>query len=166
MSKPNLDAVSVEPMSRIQPWEENAAKKLINDQFMEMTGKSFTMSPGGYMIAVKIFVRPEELKKVKGPDGKEVVIYRAMTYDDDKYQSVSALVCATGPDAYKGENRDGTPRYTNPWCKVGDWVVIPRHECFLISYRGVAMGILPDDKIIAVIDDPTDVMAPHLADRI
>jgi len=44
-----------------------------------------------------------------------------------------------------------------PWCQVGDWVVIPRHEGTLINYRGVPMMFMPDDRILAVVEDPSYV---------
>jgi hypothetical protein len=44
-----------------------------------------------------------------------------------------------------------------PWCKIGDWVVIPRNEGTQINYRGIPMQIIPDDRPLAIIPDPTYV---------
>jgi hypothetical protein len=35
----------------------------------------------------------------------------------------------------------------------------------MVSYRGVAMALLPDDRVMAVIDGPDDVMAGNSADK-
>jgi len=149
-------------LSNIEPHEEAVAKKLIDDHFVEMTGKPFDMKPAGYLIATKIYVRPEELKTIKRDDGTEVSIYLPDTVRaEDKYQSVSALVCAVGPEAYQGEKFERS----GPWCKVGDWVLIPRYEATAVSYRGVAMALLPDDRVMAVIEGPEDVRAANLADK-
>lgn len=44
-----------------------------------------------------------------------------------------------------------------PWCKVGDWIVIPRNEGTQVNYRGIPMQFIPDDKVLAIIEDPTHV---------
>lgn len=149
-------------MSNIEPHEEELAKKLIDDHFVEMTGKPFDMRPAGYLVAVKIYVRPEELKTITQEDGTQVTLYLPDTVRaEDKYSSVSALVCGVGPEAYQGEKFERS----GPWCKVGDWILIPRYESTMVSYRGVAMALLPDDRVMAVITGPEDVMAGNSADK-
>jgi co-chaperonin GroES (HSP10) len=141
-------------MSNIEPHEEALAKQFIDEQFVEMTGKPFDMRPAGYLVAVKIYIRPEELKTITQEDGTQVTLYLPDTVRaEDKYSSVSALVCAVGPEAYQGEKFERS----GPWCKVGDWILIPRYESTMVSYRGVAMALLPDDRVMAVITGPDDV---------
>jgi len=141
-------------MSNIEPHEEELAKGFIDEQFIEMTGQPFDMRPAGYLVAVKIYIRPEELKTIKKEDGTEVTLYLPDTVRaEDKYSSVSALVCAVGPEAYQGEKFERS----GPWCKVGDWILIPRYESTMVSYRGVAVALLPDDRVMAVISGPEDV---------
>lgn len=151
--------------SHVQPHEEVDAKRLIDEMFVKLTGKPFEAKVCGYLICLKIYIRPEELKKVVDVNGVEQTIWRPnMTATNDKYQSVTALVVGVGPDAYKGTNPDGSPKYAEPWCRVGDWVTVPRYEAHLVSYRGVTMGMLPDDRIMMVISDPTDVEPIHQSD--
>ena len=141
-------------MSNIEPHEEAEAQQVIDAQFIEMTGQPFDMRPAGYLVAVKIYIRPEELKTIKQEDGTEVTLYLPDTVRaEDKYSSVSALVCAVGPEAYQGEKFERS----GPWCKVGDWILIPRYESTMVSYRGVAVALLPDDRVMAVISGPEDV---------
>lgn len=141
-------------LSLIEPHEEQLARDLVDMQFRQMTGKPFDLRPAGYLVALKIYVRPEELKTITREDGTEVKFYLPDTVRaEDKYQSCAALVCALGPEAYQGEKF----KDSGPWCKVGDWVMIPRYEATAMSFRGVAMALLPDDRILAVISDPTDV---------
>jgi len=141
-------------MSNIEPHEEAEAQQFIDAQFIEMTGQPFDMRPAGYLVAVKIYIRPEELKTIKKEDGTEVTLYLPDTVRaEDKYSSVSALVCAVGPEAYQGEKFERS----GPWCKVGDWILIPRYESTMVSYRGVAVALLPDDRVMAVIAGPEDV---------
>ena len=122
-----------------------------------MTGKPFGLRTAGYLIVAKIFVR----------DMEGSFHLADVTKENDKLTQVSALVCGMGPEAYKGENRDGTARFTTgPWCRVGDWVVIPRHSSFLFNYRGVAMAMFSDDKVMAIIEDPRDITALYVAPKI
>ena len=147
-------------MSNIEAHEEEEAKALIDQHFVEMTGQPFDMRPAGYLVAVKIYVSPEELKTITQEDGTEVTLYLPDTVRaEDKYSSVSALVCAVGPEAYQGEKFERS----GPWCKVGDWILIPRYESTMVSYRGVAMALLPDDRVMAVIKGPEDVMSGKFA---
>lgn len=149
-------------MSNIEPEEEALARTLIDEQFITLTGKPFDMKPAGYLVALKIYVRPEELKTGVTADGNPYTLYLPdMARAEDKYQSVAALVCAMGPEAYKGEKF----AESGPWCKVGDWVMIPRYEATAVSYRGVTVALLPDDRIMAVVVDPTDVQSANLADK-
>lgn len=164
MSLPNGPAT---PLSYIQPHEERDAQEVVDEQIRQLTGDVMHLRPCGYLIAVKIHVRSEEYKTFTDNDGVERTLYLPdQSAARDRYASVAALVVAVGPDAYKGTLADGTPRYVEPWCKVGDFVVIPRYECFQITYReSVALGLIADDKIMAVIKDPNDVMAANIADR-
>ena len=138
-------------MSNIEPHEEALAKQFIDEQFIEMTDQPF-----------EIYIRPEELKTIKKEDGTEVTLYLPDTVRaEDKFSSVSALVCAVGPEAYQGEKFERS----GPWCKVGDWILIPRYESTMVSYRGVAMALLPDDRVMAVITGPEDVESGKAANN-
>ncbi len=160
MAEGNVQSVPVlGAFGNVLPHEEQQAIDLINKQFIEMTGKPFQAKVCGYLVCLKIYVRPENIKTIKREDGSEGKLYiTEQSQAEDKFQSVAALVVGIGPQAYKGKNLDGTERFPEgAWCAVGDWVTIPRYEAHMFSYRGVAMAILPDDKIMAIIDDPTDV---------
>lgn len=163
-----LNNGQVNKLSFIEPHEEGMAKTLIDAEFVTLTGKPFDMRVAGYLIAVKIHIRPEEYKTITDAEGKKKTIWLPRTaLTDDKYQSVTGLVVGVGPQAYKGVLPDGSPKYPEgPWCKVGDIVAIPRFESFLVSFRGVALALLPDDRVCAVISDPTDVTPAHVTDKI
>lgn len=155
-------------MSRILPEEVAEAERLMRVHMQNLTGSDDMPSPCGYLVCLKIYIRPDELKTIKRDDGTEVTLWTPpISQLQDKYQSVAACVMALGPDAYKGTNADGTPRYEKPWCRVGDWVLIPRYEGLQFTWKNkVAMVMLPDDKILAVITDPTDVASTHLIDKV
>lgn len=151
----------------VEAHEEAEAKRLIDDDFRTINGKPFDYRPGGYFIAAKIYVRPDELSTVSRPDGSKVTLWRPPSSTaNDKYQSCSALVLAVGPQAYKGRNPDGSEKFPEgPWCRVGDWICIKRYESFLVNFRGVPIAIFPDDQVLGVIADPTDITPIHQNDR-
>lgn len=152
-------AVSGSGLSYIEDHERAVAKKLIDDQFVAMTGKPFGFRVAGYYLVCKIYVRPEELAEVETADGKKVTLFRPdMSRDHDKYHSCAALVCGIGPQAFTGYDIHGHARFpAGAACRVGDWISIPRNNSFLQSYRGVAIAIIPDDMALGVIEDPEDV---------
>lgn len=156
------------PLPFVEEHEMAEAKKLIDDQFVQLTGKPFNFRPAGYMVICKIYVSPDELMEVTKDDGTKVTLYTApMQQQQDVLKSVAALVCAVGPQAYKGNNPDGSLRYPEgPWVRCGDWCVIPRHSSFIFQYRGVAMAVIPDDKILGVIEDPRDVSEIYVAPKV
>lgn len=158
---------SVSKLSFIEPHEESEAKALIDKEFIALTGKPFDMRVAGYLVAIKIYIRSETIKSIDTKAGTVSLLRPTTSTDEDKYQSVSGLVVGVGPQAYKGFNVDGTPKYPEgPWCKPGDIVMIPRFESTPISFRGVVMAIVPDDRIMAVLQDPADVKSTTMENRI
>ena len=67
--------------------------------------------------------------------------------------SCTGMVVQMGEDAYQGTRFENT----GPWCKVGDWVSLPRHEGVQFDYRGKPMFYINDDKIVNVIEDPSHI---------
>lgn len=154
--------------SRILPEELEEAKAYINEQ---MGFDAPTMA--GYYMAVKIYIRPSEMMPFRTESGEVKALYMPEEYRaQDKYRSCVALVVAQGPECYKGPrfqeswlrrnlrkvfNRFMDPVSKYPWCKVGDWIVIPRNEGTQLNYKGIPMQFLPDDRVLAIVDDPTDI---------
>jgi co-chaperonin GroES (HSP10) len=113
-------------------------------------------------MAVKIYVRSKDIHQLKDKDNHPILDSNGNpTYIElpeqvtahDKWRNCTALVVSQGIDCYKG------PRFehSGPWCRVGDWVVIPRNEGTQINYRGVPMQIIPDDRVLAIVSDPSYV---------
>ena len=61
----------------VEEHEVKDAQKLIDDQFIELTGKKFGFRPAGYYIAVKIYVRADELSIIDMPDGSKKTLWTA-----------------------------------------------------------------------------------------
>lgn len=153
-------------LSFIEPHEENEAQALVDAEFTKLTGKPYTGKPLNYFVTVKIHTRSEDLKIVDMPDGSKKTIFAPTQFlQNDKYESVAALVVAVGPVAFR--NRDTGELYAGaPWFKVGDWVHIPRTEGSPFSYRGVPMVTIADDRVYQVVEDPKDIAPINVADKI
>lgn len=103
----------------------------------------------------QLLIRPVKMKeKTKGG----VIIPGRAKAEIEAFTNIGEVI-AVGHMAYKDERFGGTP-----WCKVGDFVVYHRHAAQRIKWKGVKMGLVADDKIMLVIQDPaaldvTDDMA-------
>jgi co-chaperonin GroES (HSP10) len=74
------------------------------------------------------------------------------TRQADEVASVVAFVAAQGPDCYKDEKR-----FSTPWCKVGDFVIIRPYSGVRIVVHGKEMRLVNDDAIEGVVDDPRGI---------
>lgn len=158
---------------RVMPEETLAAQLITEDNFKRACGVLPPVACG-YFIYVRVYQRDPE-KKIQTDEGEKTLLIRShAAVIEDKYQSCVGLVIAIGPQAYKGTNFDGTPRYPDgPWCKVGDWVIIPRYEGTQVTYGDarnrpsdmLPLMILADDKIMGITPDPEFVVATHVIDR-
>jgi len=152
--------------SLIEEHEESEAIKVVTEQFKDLTGHAELPRPCGYKLAVKIYIRPEELKTIDTPEGKKTLYLPHQSRDSDKWTNCVGLVVGVGPGAYKGKNPDGSDKYPEgPWCKIGDWVIFPRYESQVFMWRGVAMMNINDDAVQQVVGDPRDVQAGHTIDK-
>jgi len=88
-------------------------------------------------------------KKSKGG-----IVLADQTVERNQLTTVCAYVLRIGDLAYKDE-----VKFPNgPWCKEGDWVVFGRYAGARIGIDGGEIRILNDDEILAVINDPEDIL--------
>lgn len=75
--------------------------------------------------------------------------------DDGQLTTVVGYVMKQGPLCYKDEQKfpDG------PWCNQGDWVIFARYAGSRFKIEGGEVRILNDDEILAVINDPEDIIS-------
>ena len=82
------------------------------------------------------------------------IILSDETIEERGYTTVTALVLKVGPDAYRD-----TERFPNgPWCKKNDWIIFGRYAGSRFGIEGGEVRILNDDEIIAVVEDPEDIL--------
>ena len=114
----------------------------------------------------------KELEKVPEPTGWRMVLYPLklknktsaglhLTDETVEQSQIATNVCKVlrmGPSCYKDKERfpDG------PWCKEGNWVLITRYAGSRIKIDGGELRIVNDDEILAVIDDPRDILPANI----
>tara|TARA_R110000824_G_scaffold368508_1_gene557837 strand:- start:43 stop:498 length:456 start_codon:yes stop_codon:yes gene_type:complete len=135
----------------VQNFGKEEPKRETSKPFTPADLKNGTLShkvpkPTGYRMLILPFAPSE---KTKGG------IYLAkQTVDRERLTTVVGYVVALGPDAYKDPNK--FPE--GPWCKEGDWVVFGRYAGARIQIEGGDLRLLNDDEILALIDDPEDIL--------
>jgi len=114
----------------------------------------------------------KELDKVPNPTGYRITLFplklesktKSGLYLTDETVQESQLttnickVLKMGPECYKDKEKFPS----GPWCKVDDWVLITRYAGSRIRIDGGELRIINDDEILAVIDDPRDILPANI----
>ncbi len=82
------------------------------------------------------------------------IILSDQTMEERGFSTVTGYVLKVGPDAYRDKER-----FPNgPWCKEKDWIIFGRYAGSRFGIEGGEVRILNDDEIIAVVNDPEDIL--------
>ena len=114
----------------------------------------------------------KEIEKVPNPTGYRIVLFplkldsktkSGIIFTDETVaeSQITTNICKVlkvGPDAYKDKEKFPT----GPWCKTDDWVLITRYAGSRIRIDGGELRIINDDEILAVIDDPRDILPANI----
>ena len=110
----------------------------------------------------------KELEKVPNPTGYHIVLFPLkldqktksgilLTDETIQESQLTTNICKVlkvGPDAYKDKEK-----FPNgPYCKVDDWIIITRYAGSRIKIDGGELRIINDDEVLAVVDDPRDIL--------
>ena len=74
--------------------------------------------------------------------------------DRESVATVCGYVLKTGPLAYD----DKTKFPSGAWCREGDWIIFGRYAGARFKIDGGEVRVLNDDEVIAVIQDPDDIL--------
>jgi co-chaperonin GroES (HSP10) len=114
----------------------------------------------------------QEVEKVPTPTGFRIVLFplkldskstAGIYFTDDTIEQsqITTNICKVlklGPDAYKDK-----ARFPNgSWCKEGDWVLITKYAGSRIRIEGGELRIINDDEVLAVLDDPRDILPANI----
>ena len=82
------------------------------------------------------------------------VLLPDQTIDRESVATVCGYVLSVGSLAYKDKEKFPT----GPWCGEKDWVIFGRYSGARFKIDGGEVRILNDDEVIAVIQDPEDIL--------
>jgi len=114
----------------------------------------------------------KDIEKVPQPTGYRLVLFPLklegktsggvlLTDQAIEQASVATNICkviAVGPDAYQDKNK-----FPNgPWCKKDDWIIITKYAGSRLSIDGGELRIINDDEVLAVVEDPRDILPANL----
>ena len=102
--------------------------------------------PTGY----RILILPHEPKATT----KGGIMLAKQTLEKERIAAIVGLVVSVGPSAYADKEKfpDG------PWCKEGDFIIFGRYAGARFNIEGGSMRLLNDDEVLAVINDPEDIL--------
>ena len=101
----------------------------------------------------------KELEKVPEPTGYHLVLF-PLKLEGKTAGGIHLTdkVMKVGPDAYT--DKEKFPH--GPWCKKDDWIIITRYAGSRVSIDGGELRIINDDEVLAVVDDPRDILPANL----
>ena len=101
-----------------------------------------------------ILVRPVSIKQAT----KGGILLPDSTREDMAYLTTVGQVVAVGDLAY--QDKDKFPN--GAWCKKDDWIIITKYAGSRLSIDGGELRIINDDEVLAVVDDPRDILPANL----
>lgn len=107
-------------------------------------------TPVGYQLLIAL---PESEETTEGG-----IILTEETKRREELGSICGLVLEMGPDAYKGADRNGNPRFpSGPYCEQGQWVMMKSYSGvrFLVGNR--EFRLINDDSVLGTVVDPKAV---------
>ena len=149
--------------------EERRAAKIVENNKAESQKKKDLLNPATFALSEEIDETRPALERLPKPTGWRIlilpytlpqstkggVILSDETRERNQLATNVGYVVSLGPDSYRDEGKfpDG------PWCKSGDWVMFGRYAGSRFKIDGAEPRLLNDDEILAVIDDPRDIIA-------
>ena len=114
----------------------------------------------------------KDIEKVPQPTGYRLVLFPLklegktaggvlLTDTAIEQASIATNICkviAVGPDAYM--DKDKFPN--GAWCKKDDWIIITKYAGARLSIDGGELRIINDDEVLAVVEDPRDILPANL----
>jgi co-chaperonin GroES (HSP10) len=144
-SKVDLDKVS-EGVVSLKEAYVNREEKILDPDKLDASTLERLPKPTGW----RLLVLPYRGKgKTEGG-----VLLPDQVVDRDSVATVCGLVLSVGNLAYK--DKDKFPG--EPWCAERDWIIFGRYAGARFKIDGGEVRILNDDEVIAVIQDPEDIL--------
>jgi co-chaperonin GroES (HSP10) len=101
-------------------------------------------TPAGY----RILILPYQGRAVT----KGGIVIPEENRERSRLATVAGYVIKMGEDCYADK-----AKFSKPWCKVGDWIIIGRYAGARFKIEDGDVRIINDDEVIATIADPEDI---------
>lgn len=101
--------------------------------------------PTGYKVLVAL---PKLEEKTKGG-----IIRPDVLKDREEHATLIGYVVALGDGAYIDKSK--TPG--SPWCKPGDWIVLPTYSGTIVWVEDIQYRLINEDSVQAVVPYPAAV---------
>jgi len=124
----------------------NLEDKVLDPTKIDLSMMERMPSPTGWRILILPY-------RGKGKTEGGVLLPDAVI-DRESLSTVCGFVLRVGPLAYVDKEKFPS----GPWCKEKDWVIFGRYAGSRFKIDGGEVRILNDDEIIAVIQDPEDIL--------
>jgi co-chaperonin GroES (HSP10) len=132
----------------------NREEKILDPDKLDESSLDRLPKPTGWRLLILPY-------RGKGKTGGGVLL-PDQTIERESVATVCGYVLAVGPLAYKDRNKFGNPddphENWQPWCAEKDWVIFGRYSGARFKIDGGEVRILNDDEVIAVIQDPEDIL--------
>ena len=102
-------------------------------------------NPSGYRLLVLPFT-----PKNKSNGG---ILFSQETLDKARIATTCGYVLKMGDLAYKDKDK-----FSDPWCKKGDWVIFARYAGSRLPIEGGEVRILNDDEVLGTVKDPESLL--------
>jgi co-chaperonin GroES (HSP10) len=140
MSKDSKNVISIDK-AYIKPEE-----KVLDPDKLDVSSLKRLPSPSGWRLLILPY---------RGKGKTEAGIYLPdQVIERESVATVCGYVLKVGPLAYKDE----TKFPSGPWCKEQDWIIFGRYAGARFKIDGGEIRILNDDEVIAVVQDPEDIL--------
>lgn len=107
--------------------------------------------PAGFQLLIAL---PEEEEVTQAG-----IILPEETRKREMLGSICGLVLEMGPDAYKGVDRNGAPRFpSGPYCKRGEWVMMKSYSGVRFMMGNREFRLINDDSVLGTVLDPKAVV--------
>lgn len=107
---------------------------------------------GYFGILVRIHIEPPVVKTAGGVYLPDSTTDRM--HVNTKFTRPVGLALKFSPGVYQDGERY---KLTGPLCKPGDWINFQRNDIRAFQYKKMALGWLPDELVLGVVEDPRDI---------
>ena len=111
------------------------------------------ISSAGPRIIVKLYMGDDDNFIIKRDGTKSSLLKPTTRENHDLFTTCVGLVVAMNRCCYQDERF----RLSGPYCRLGEWAIIPRNEGVLMYLKGEPVHIFYDDRVVGTVKDPKNI---------